>query len=375
MKSAWPASHQLECGYNVYSHNVFSHSMEAARTVSIAANPSDMATLTSQQVRVHPNSALQDCGGFWGRAWGTERAPECVFIEGEDGTGKTSTLLTCGMIEKLGDGRNPDDLVVYMPLTSWEDPVEFALNATSRIRDAINATLPDFVKVLEGYNNERFPFHVRICFDDVRDSKELVDTIFRLTVNGRLRKALHWGNSVELVVYAAGKNLLDTHPPEKEGFDMHGGEQSLVTKASHEWYNALRCRYWYAVPDNRYRPCTFLEKLRKSNSGDKDDMSKACDKLVTNIDEFAASNETKVCRGYCVQQLVFLLLESNDEFTSMLITRRHIALALRMCVGIAKDICSNPTTNAMDGASIRAEATSRIQTGLTELSEDCDWKT
>ncbi|CUE72610.1 Hypothetical protein, putative, partial [Bodo saltans] len=101
--------------------------------------------------------------------------------------------------------------------------------------------------------------------------------------------------------------------------------------------------------------------------------SKACDDLVTNIDAFAASNETTL-RGYCVQQLTFLLLQSNDEFTSMLITRRHIALALRMCVGIAQDICSNRTTNAMDGASIRVEAMTRIKAGLTELSEDRDWK-
>ena len=202
-----------------------------------------------------------------------------------------------------------------MPLTRREDPVEFALNATNLIRDTINATLPNFVKVLEGYNNERFPFRVRMCFDDVPDERQLLetdskgnghlDTIFRLNVRGRLRKALHWGNSIEIDVYAAGRKLLATPPPKEEGFVMLDGAPSLDTKAPTRWYDALRRRYWYAVPEDRcYERCTFLEKLRKSNSGDKDDMSKACDKLVTNVDAFAASNENTL-RGYCVQQLVF----------------------------------------------------------------------
>ncbi|CUE72661.1 Hypothetical protein, putative [Bodo saltans] len=63
---------------------------------------------------------------------------------------------TCGIVERHIDS-NPADLVVYMPLTRWEDPVEFALNATNRIRDAINATLPNFVKVLEGVQQRAAP--------------------------------------------------------------------------------------------------------------------------------------------------------------------------------------------------------------------------
>ncbi|CUI15536.1 Hypothetical protein, putative [Bodo saltans] len=97
MNSAWPASHQLKCGHNVYSQK-----MEVERTVFIAAAPSDMATLTSQQVRVHPNSALQDCGGFWGRVWDKALTTVCHC-----GMRTTTTLAALATLLPSGGGSTP----------------------------------------------------------------------------------------------------------------------------------------------------------------------------------------------------------------------------------------------------------------------------
>lgn len=360
LKRQFPATHRIRCGHD---------------EVFIAGTPTDMRKLRSRHVNAYKilskeeredtNASVSsfhstDFGDvWWSHAKFFSLPHDCVFVQGAAGSGKTTTMLTCGATRH----KYRYDLVVYLPFVESESIVS---NTVARIREAIHATHPHLITVLEGYQDAASPFIVRVCIDDVPDNEETLFDIFG--VAGALRETLQWGRSVNVCTYAAGEGCVDILDSRDRDYQL--GMEFLTLAAQESDYFSSLCRmFWEQVKkEDCYKNTSFLERLQQGLS-EKSDPLEDCEALVTLIDECAALGHTKR-RAWCVQRLVFATVESRSDFKSFTATKRHMTWIMNMCVRVAHAIVSEPTTNGMDGAMIREKVSRRVKVRLDPGTED-----